>query len=111
LDNYNSVIIIRLWVQQEYMLLPSQCSAKVEGEACPLSPSYIISVKTHEGEYMLAVVCDEHKGALETRLVSMQETNKIPEGSIHFQAIKGVVTNCVKGIADDYIELNEKRRQ
>ena len=90
------------------MLLPPHCSAKVEGEECKLAPSYIISVKSHEDEYMLAVVCDDHKSVLEPRLVAMQEVNKIPQGSIHFQPVKAVVTDCVTGINEDYIELKSK---
>ena len=93
------------------MLLPKHCSAKVEGEECQLAPSYIISVKSDEGEYMLAVVCNDHKSALEARLVTMQEANKIPQGGIHFQPVKTVVTDCVTGINEGYIELDDKTQQ
>ena len=95
-------------MKKDNVLLPLHCSARVEGEECKLAPSYIISVKSHEGEYMLAVVCDDHKNVLEPRLVAMQEANKIPQGSIHFQPVKAVVTDCVTGIHEDYIELNSK---
>lgn len=91
------------------MLLPEHCSAKVEGEQCQLPPSYIISVRSQDGEYMLAVVCDDHKGAFEARLSTMQEAKKIPQGTIHFQPVKAVVTDCVIAIDEDYIELNAKR--
>ena len=97
-----------LAVKKGDMLLPPHCSAKVEGEECKLAPSYIISVKSHEGEYMLAVVCDDHKSMLEPRLVAMQEANKIPQGRIYFQPVKAVVTDCVIGINEDYVELKSK---
>lgn len=97
-----------LAMKKDNVLLPLHCSARVEGEECKLAPSYIISVKSHEGEYMLAVVCDDHKNVLEPRLVAMQDANKIPQGSIHFQPVKAVVTDCVTGINEDYIELNSK---
>jgi hypothetical protein len=93
------------------VLLPEHCSAKIEGEECQLAPSYVVSVESDEGEYMLAVVCNDHKSALEARLVAMQEAKKIPQGSIHFQPVKAVVTDCVTGIDEDYIELNEKKQE
>jgi hypothetical protein len=93
------------------MLLPEHCSAKVGGEECQLAPSYVISVKSHEGEYMLAVVCEDHKSALEARLVAMQEANKIPQGSIYFDPVKAVATDCVMPLNEDYIELNERRHE
>jgi hypothetical protein len=93
------------------MLLPEHCSAKVEGEECLLAPSYVISVKSNEGEYMLAVVCEDHKSALEARLLAMQEAKKIPQGSIHFDPVKAVVTDCVMPLNKDYIELNERRHE
>jgi hypothetical protein len=98
-------------MKKDDVLLPEHCSAKVKGEECQLAPSYIVSIKSHEGEYMLAVVCNDHKCALETRLVAMQEANKIPQGSIHFQPVKAVLTDCVTGIDEDHIELNDKIRE
>ena len=87
---------------------PSIAQPRLKERNASLAPSYVISVKSHEGEYMLAVVCNDHKSALEARLVAMQEANRIPQGSIHFQPVKMVVTDCVTGIDADYIELNDK---
>jgi hypothetical protein len=98
-------------MKKEDVLLPERCSAKVQGVECQLAPSYIISVRSHEGEYMLAVVCYDHKRALETRLVAMQEANKIPQGNIHFQPVKAVITDCITGIDEDHIELSDKMQQ
>ncbi len=89
--------------------MPERCCAKVDGQECKLAPSHVVSVKSPEGEYMLAVVCDDHKSGLEARLIAMQRENKIPQGRIHFQTVKAVVTDCVMGINDDYIELELKR--
>lgn len=100
-----------LSMKNDDVLLPEHCSAKVEGEECQLAPSYVVSVKSHEGEYMLAVVCNDHKSSLEARLVAMQEAKKIPRGGIHFQPVKAVITDCVTGIDEDYIELNDKKQE
>lgn len=92
------------------MLLPAHCSVKVDGEECQLAPEYVVSVKSSEGEeYMLAVVCKDHKNGIEARLVAMQKENKIPQGRIHFQPVRAVVTDCVTGMNEDYIELELKR--
>lgn len=91
------------------MLLPEHCSAKVDRVECQLAPSYIVSVKSHEGEYMLAVVCDDHKDGIEIRLVEMQKEKRIPQGKMHFQPVKAVATDCLMGINEDYIELELKR--
>lgn len=91
------------------MLLPERCSAKVDGEGCQLAPSYVVSVKAQEGEYMLAVVCEDHKAGIEARLVAMQRESRIPQGRISFQPVKAVVTDCIMGINEDYVELELKR--
>ncbi|TLY10583.1 MAG: hypothetical protein E6K85_03165 [Thaumarchaeota archaeon] len=91
------------------VLLPERCCAKVGGQECKLAPSHVVSVKSQEGEYMLAVVCNDHKSGLEARLIAMQKENKIPQGTICFQSVKAVVTDCVMGINEDYIELESKR--
>lgn len=91
------------------VLLPERCSAKVDGEGCQLVPEYVVSVKSDEGEYMLAVVCGDHKNGIEARLLAMQKENRIPRGKIHFQPVKAVVTDCVTGMNEDYVELELKR--
>lgn len=70
---------------------------------------YVVSVKSHEGEYMLAVVCEDHKSGIEARLVAMQKESRVPQGRIHFQPVKAVTTDCIMGINEDYIELELKR--
>jgi hypothetical protein len=91
------------------MLLPEHCSAKVDRVECQLAPSYVVSVKSHEGEFMLAVVCDDHKDGIEIRLVEMQKEKRIRQGKIQFQPVKAVATDCLLGINEDYIELELKR--
>lgn len=91
------------------MLLPEHCSARVDGVECMLAPSYVVSVQSSEGEYMLAVVCGDHRGGIEARLISMQKEKKIPQGRIQFQPVRAVVTDCVMGINDDYVDIELKR--
>lgn len=104
-----SYCYIGLSAAENHMLLPEHCSAKVDGQACRLAPSYVVSVKSHEGEYMLAVVCDSHKNGIEARLVAMQKESRIPQGKIRFQPVKAVMTDCVIGMNEDYVELELKR--
>lgn len=105
------LLLYCLAMNKNDVLLPEHCSAKVEGEECQLAPSYIVSVRSHDGEYMVAVVCNDHKYALETRLVAMQEANKLPQGRIHFQPVKAVVTDCITHIDEDHIGLNDKIKE
>ncbi len=91
------------------MLLPEHCSIKIDGQECQLAPSYVVSVSSHDGEYMLAVVCEDHKSALEERLIMMQEANRIPQGKIKFEQVKAIVTDCIVGMDDDYVDVELKR--
>jgi hypothetical protein len=91
------------------MLLPEHCAVKIDGQECLLAPSYVVSVSSGDGEYMLAVVCDHHKSALEERLMAMQSSNKIPAGKIKFEPTKAVVTDCMIGMNEDYVDMELKR--
>jgi len=79
------------------MPLPNHCSAKVYGRECEIPPSYVLSVKSQEAEYMFAVVCDEHKSKIKKLLIAMQQNGNLPPGAIRFQPISGVATDCVIG--------------
>ena len=91
------------------MLLPAHCSIKRDGEECQYPPSYVVSIASQDGEYMVTVVCDHHKATLAERLIAMQKENKMPQGEIKFQPIKAVVTDCIVGMYDDYIDIELKR--
>ena len=91
------------------MLLPDHCSIRADGRGCQLPPSYVVSVAAKEGEYMLAVVCDDHRTDLEEKLTAMQKSERIPEGRIRFESIKTVTTDCVMGINEDYIDVELDR--
>jgi hypothetical protein len=46
---------------------------------------------------------------MEERLIVMQEANRIPPGEIKFEQVKAIVTDCIVGTQDDYVELELKR--
>jgi hypothetical protein len=58
---------------------------------------------------MLAVVCDDHKNGIAARLVALQKKGRVPHGRIRFQPVRAVVTDCVMGVNEDYVELELKR--
>ncbi len=91
------------------MLLPEKCSIKVDGQGCELGPSYVVSISSEEGEYMLAVVCDEHQEILGRKLASLQAEGKIHRGKIKFESVKTVVTDCIMGMNEDYVDIELTR--
>jgi hypothetical protein len=78
------------------LLLPKQCSFRTENRPCHYPPSEVISIITESGEYMVGVVCSEHKTIVSERIEQRQEHGAIPNGKIKFQEIKMVTTNCMK---------------
>jgi hypothetical protein len=78
------------------MALPKTCSFRDRDIDCTLPPSYIISVVSNGEEYMIAVVCQDHRDQMEKSLKAMQSVAKIPQGKARFQEIKLVVTDCIR---------------
>jgi len=83
------------------MVLPKTCSFRDKDVDCPLPPSYIVSVGDNSEEYMIAVVCQDHRDQMEMRLKAMQSARKIPQGNVKFQDIKLVVTDCIRDTEDN----------
>ena len=83
------------------MTLPRKCSYVDNDSDCHLSPSYIVSIESGDNEYMIAVVCEDHKDQMEARLKGLRNNNLVPQGKLEFQEIRVVVTNCVRGTADE----------
>jgi hypothetical protein len=82
---------------------------RVDGLECRLPPTQVVSVQARDGEYMVAVVCDDHMVGLESRLRVLQKQGRVPEGRIRFQPVLPVVTDCVTGMEEDYVEIELKR--
>lgn len=83
------------------MALPKTCSFRDKDVDCLLPPSYVISVINNGEEYMIAVVCQDHRDQTEKSLKAMQLVGKIPQGKAKFQEIKLVVTDCIRDSDDE----------
>ena len=83
-------------VKIELLLLPKQCSFRTENMSCKYPPSEVISVVTDSGEYMVGVICSQHKSMVRGLIEQRQVKGEIPDGKIRFQDIKMVTTNCIK---------------
>ena len=91
------------------VLLPTNCSLKVNGANCKIPPSHIVSIENRDGEYMIGVVCDSHLADMEKRLSAMQSADALSEGNIKTRPIKVVSTDCVRVDNEDYIEIELQR--
>jgi hypothetical protein len=60
-----------------------------------MPPSHIVSILSENEEYMIGLVCGDHILLMKSKTLSMQKSGKIDNGSIRFQKIKPVVTDCV----------------
>lgn len=74
-----------------------------------MSSSYIVSITSLTEEYMIGVVCNDHRDELEERLKVMQLTGNVPTGNIKIQPVKTVSTDCIRGTDEDYYEVSSKR--
>lgn len=68
-------------------------------------PVYIISIKSEDGEYLIGVVCSKHKDVINELVKSKQRDNLIPTGSIKFEELRYVGTDCIS--RHDTIELDK----
>ncbi|HKG31768.1 MAG TPA: hypothetical protein VKA91_10895 [Nitrososphaeraceae archaeon] len=74
-----------------------------------MSSSYVVSIASLTEDYMIGVVCNDHRDGLEERLKVMQSTGNVPAGDIKIQPVKIVSTDCIRGTDDDYYEVSSKR--
>ena len=91
------------------MLLPKHCCVRVNGKDCYMSSSYIVSIASLTEDYMIGVVCNDHRDGLEERLKVMQSTGNVPAVDIKIQPVKIVSTDCIRGTDDDYYDVYSKR--
>ncbi|MFQ5941220.1 MAG: hypothetical protein ACE5KA_05945 [Nitrososphaerales archaeon] len=76
-------------------MLPDRCSLKDSKGDCPNPPSYVVSITHNSGEYMVGVVCEEHRVTMEKRIIGMQNAGDLLQGKIKFVPVKPVATDCV----------------
>ena len=92
------------------LLLPQRCSLVVNGNPCELSPSFIVSINSKNDKYMIGVVCEDHMKHMKKRLEFMQSAGRVPNGTIQFQPVKIVSTDCIKGTDQDRMEVELQRK-
>ena len=86
-------------------MLPDKCSIREGSRDCVNPPEFLITVVTGNDEFMLGITCQKHKTAVFSKIENLQNQGKIPNGSIKFENLKSVQTDCVRGDPDDFIQL------
>ncbi len=87
-------------------MLPDRCTVSEQQKRCVNPPEFIISIVMESDEYMIGVTCRRHRGAVAKKIMSLQDAGDIPAGQIRFELIKAVGTDCIKGHADDIIQID-----
>ena len=86
-------------------MLPDKCSIRERNRDCADPPKYVITVVSNNDEFMLGITCEKHKTSVFSKIKSLQSDGKIPKGTIKFENLKSVQTDCIRGDLDDLIQL------
>jgi len=86
-------------------MLPNKCSIREADRVCVDPPVYVITVVSNNDEFMLGITCEKHKTSVFSKIKSLQSDGKIPKGTIKFENLKSVQTDCIRGDPDDLIQL------
>ena len=89
-------------------MLPDKCSVTEEGKQCVNPPEFIVSIITDKEEYMVGVTCERHKQIVSGKIGILQTEGKIHDGKITFAPLKAVGTDCIRGDADDFVQIDMK---
>ena len=87
-------------------MFPDRCSVRESGKPCVNPPEFVISVSVEKEQYMVGVTCQKHKNVVSGKLAILQNDGKIPKGTINFEQLKAVGTDCIKGNPDDFIQID-----
>ena len=60
---------------------------------------------SNNDEFMLGITCEKHKVSVSSKIGTLQNDGKIPKGTIKFENLKSVQTDCIRGDPDDLIQL------
>jgi len=88
------------------LLFPDRCSVRESGKPCVNPPEFVISISVEKDQYMVGVTCQKHKNVVSGKLVILQNDGKIPKGTINFEQLKAVGTDCIKANTDDFIQID-----
>ena len=84
-------------------MFPDRCSVKQNGRDCGNPPEYVVEIVHNDDSYMVGITCEKHKDVVTVKIGELQKIGKIPEGTLEFQKLKAVGTDCVKGNPDDVL--------
>ena len=87
------------------MLLPDKCSVREKGRDCVNPPEFVVSIVSSDGEYMVGVTCQRHKGVVSKKVNALQEQDVLLKGKLNFEPLKAVGTDCINAKPDDLIRL------
>ena len=87
------------------VMLPDRCSIVANERRCVNPPTFVISVMSEDGEYMVGVVCQLHRHKMSDTMASLQKRQIVPQGKIRFTTLKAVGTDCINASPDSLIQL------
>ena len=61
-------------------MLPDKCSIREGTKDCVNPPEFVITVVSDNDQFMLGLTCQKHKTQVLSKLESLQEQKKIPNG-------------------------------
>ena len=88
-----------------FLLLPNKCSIREGDKDCVNPPEYLITIVSDNDEFMIGITCEKHKESVSLKISSLQNDGKIPTGTVKFEKLKYVQTDCIRGYSDDLIQL------
>ena len=84
-------------------MFPDRCSVKQNGRDCVNPPEYVVEIVHNDDSYMVGITCEKHKDVVAVKIGELQKIGKIPKGTLEFQKLKAVGTDCIKSNPDDVL--------